>query len=53
MSKIDVDEMIGNYWRRKGLMLSDNESARLYELKASLQFRDATAGDRVLFAPEL
>ena len=53
MSKTDVDERIGNYWRRKGLMRSDDESARLYELKASLQFRDVTAGDRVLLALEL
>ena len=47
MSEMDVDERIRNYWRRKELMLSDEDSARLDELAASLQFRDATAGTPV------
>ena len=47
MSEMDVDERIRNYWRRKELMLSDEDSTRLDELAASLQFRDATAGTPV------
>ena len=47
MSEMDADGRIRKYWQRKELMLSDEDSTRLDELAASLQFRDATAGTPV------
>ncbi len=47
MSEMDVDGRIRKYWQRKELMLSDEDSTRLDELVASLEFRDATAGTPV------
>ena len=47
MSEMDVDGRIRKYWQRKELMLSDEDSTRLDELAASLEFRDATAGTPV------
>ena len=47
MSEMDVDGRIRRYWQRKELMLSDEDSKRLDELAASLEFRDATAGTPV------
>ena len=47
MSEIDVDGRIRKYWQRKELMLSDEDSTRLDELTASLEFRDAAAGTPV------